>query len=80
MLRRTRHYNVFYRYQKILLLKIQNKQSLSTTTTLKTMGVYTTIMPIKATAFGQSELSFSPRWETFFVGGGLYAYPLMPRC
>ncbi len=36
MLRRTRHYNVFYRDQKILLLKIQNKQSLSNTTTLKT--------------------------------------------
>ncbi len=44
MLRRTRHYNVFYRYQKILLLKIQNKQSLSTTTTLKTIGIYTAIM------------------------------------
>ena len=29
MLRRTQHYNVFYRDQKILLLKIQNKQSLS---------------------------------------------------
>ncbi len=36
MLRRTRHCNVFYSDQKILLSKIQNKQSLSNTTTLKT--------------------------------------------
>jgi|GEM_PF-2919484 len=36
MLRRTAYYNVFYSDQKIFLLKIQNKQSLSNTTTLKT--------------------------------------------
>jgi len=53
MLRRTRHYNVFYSDQKIFLLKIHNKQSLSNTTTLKIIGIYTTIMhnksyPLKA--------------------------------
>jgi len=36
MLRRTQYYNVYYSDQKILLSKIQNKQSLSNTTTLKT--------------------------------------------